>query len=171
MPDVDDLRLSPEQLRRRCDPAGFGFATTEEVAPLEETIGQPRALNAVGFGLKMEAPGYHVFVTGPIGTGPFWNVCDGLIRLSSGKPPRDDEGIATVRFELWPTAHRFAAGNRVRVQVSSGAHPRYARNPGTGEDPLRATRLVAAEQEIFHDSVRPSSVTLNVVWSGATREA
>lgn len=103
--------------------------------------------------------------------GPSWNVCDGLIRLSSGKPPRDDEGIATVRFELWPTAHRFAAGSRVRVQVSSGAHPRYARNPGTGEDPLRATRLIAADQEIFHDSVRPSSVTLNVVWSGATREA
>ena len=40
-------------------------------------------------------------------------------------------------FELWPTAHRFAAGHRIRLQVSSGAHPRYARNPGTDERPER----------------------------------
>ncbi len=69
MPGVDDLRLAPEQLRRLCDPAALGFATTEEVEPLEGTIGQPRALDAVDFGLEMEAPGYHVFATGPIGTG------------------------------------------------------------------------------------------------------
>jgi uncharacterized protein len=95
--------------------------------------------------------------------GASWNVCDGLIRLAPGEPPRDGEGIARVGFDLWPTAHRFAAGHRVRVQVSSGAHPRYARNPGTGEDPLRATRLVAADQEVFHDPARPSSVTLSVL--------
>ena len=91
------------------------------------------------------------------------NVCDALVRLTYGQPPRDGDGVAAVRFELWPTAHRFAAGHRIRVQVSSGAHPRYARNPGTGEDPLRATRLVAADQEVFHDEARPSSVTLSVL--------
>ncbi len=95
--------------------------------------------------------------------GPSLNVCDGLIRLTAGQPSRDGDGVAAVQFELWPTAHRFAAGHRIRVQVSSGAHPRYARNPGTGEDPVRATRLVAADQEIFHDPARPSSVTLSVV--------
>jgi uncharacterized protein len=90
------------------------------------------------------------------------NVCDALIRLTADEPPRDGDGVAAVRFELWPTAHRFAVGRRVRVQVSSAAHPRYARNPGTGEDPLRATRLAVAEQEIFHHPQRPSSVTLTV---------
>jgi putative CocE/NonD family hydrolase len=95
------------------------------------------------------------------------NVCDGLIRLTPEGPPRDADGVAAVRFELWPTAHRFTAGHRIRVQVSSGAHPRYARNPGTGEDPLRATRLVAADQEVFHDAARPSSVTLSVAEQAA----
>jgi putative CocE/NonD family hydrolase len=90
------------------------------------------------------------------------NVCDALIRLTPDEPPRDD-GVATVRFELWPTAHRFAAGHNVRVQLSSGAHPRYARNPGTGEDPVHTTNLVTADQEIFHDAQRPSSVTLSVM--------
>lgn len=88
------------------------------------------------------------------------NVCDALIRLGPDAPARDADGVARVRFELWPTAHRFARGNRIRVQVSSGAHPRYIRNPGTGEDPLRATRLLASDQEVFHDPDRPSSVRL-----------
>ena len=92
--------------------------------------------------------------------GASWNVCDALIRLVPDAPPRDADGVARVRFELWPTAHRFARGNRIRVQVSSGAHPRYIRNPGTGEDPLRASRLLASDQEIFHDPDRPSSVRL-----------
>lgn len=91
------------------------------------------------------------------------NVCDALVRLTAEAPLRDDDGVATVQFDLWPAAHRFARGHCIRVQVSSGAHPRYARNPGTGEDPVRATRLAAADQEVFHDAVRPSSVTLSVL--------
>jgi uncharacterized protein len=59
-------------------------------------------------------------------------------------------------------ADRYGAAHRLRVQVASGAHPRYARNPGTGEDPMRTTRLVAADQEVFHDDRRRSSVTLPV---------
>jgi putative CocE/NonD family hydrolase len=90
------------------------------------------------------------------------NVCDALVRLTPGEPPRASDGSAHVDFELWPTAHRFLAGHRVRVQVSSGAHPRYARNPGTGEDPVTATRLVASHQEVLHDAAHPSAVTLTV---------
>ncbi len=90
------------------------------------------------------------------------NVCDGLVRLAAGQPERDADGIAAVGLALWPTAHRFDTGHRIRVQVSSGAHPRYARNPGTGEDPVRATELRASDQEVFHDDRRPSSVTLTV---------
>jgi putative CocE/NonD family hydrolase len=96
------------------------------------------------------------------------NVCDALVRLTPDEPPRDDDSVAAVSLELWPTAHRFARGHRIRVQVSSGAHPRYARNPGTGEDPVRATRLVAADQEIHHDVARPSSVTLTVMPSAGS---
>jgi putative CocE/NonD family hydrolase len=84
------------------------------------------------------------------------NVCDALERVTAA------DGIATVRFPLWPMAHRFRRGHRIRVQVSSGAHPRYARNPGTGEPLATATRLVAADQEVFHDPERPSSVTLTL---------
>jgi putative CocE/NonD family hydrolase len=79
------------------------------------------------------------------------NVCDGLVRIGPGAPERDADGIAQVRFELWPTAHRFRAGHRIRVQVSSGAHPRYARSP------------TAAGQEVLHDAAHPSSLALTVL--------
>lgn len=84
------------------------------------------------------------------------NVTDGLLRLAPGR-----QGPITV--EMWPTAQRFQAGHRIRLQVSSGAHPRYARNPGTGEPLGTAIALKAAEQAVYHDPQRPSAVLLPVV--------
>jgi predicted acyl esterase len=63
---------------------------------------------------------------------------------------------------LWPTAHRFKRGHRMRVQVSSGAFPRYARNHGTGEPRATATRLVAADQAVYHDAAHASAIILPV---------
>jgi uncharacterized protein len=92
------------------------------------------------------------------------NVCDAIARVAPGGSfEGGPDGVTRVSFELWPTAYRFAAGHRVRLQVSSGAHPRYARNPGTGEDPATASRLLPADQEVFHDPAHVSVLTLSVV--------
>jgi len=82
------------------------------------------------------------------------NICDGLTSLSGA----DELSCATVG--LWPTAHRFKRGHRIRVQVSSGAFPRYARNHGTGEPLTTATTLRAADQEVHHDPAHLSTVIL-----------
>jgi uncharacterized protein len=68
-----------------------------------------------------------------------------------------------VTVAMWPMGHRFAAGHRIRLQVSSGAHPRYARNPGTGEDPATAVTLRAVQIEVVHDAGHPSALILPVV--------
>jgi uncharacterized protein len=86
--------------------------------------------------------------------GRSYNVCDGLTGLTGA----DRISRATVR--LWPTAYRFKHGHRIRVQVSSGAFPRYNRNPGTGEPRATATTLRAAEQRVFHDPAHPSAIVL-----------
>jgi len=70
----------------------------------------------------------------------------------------DELTCAAVR--LWPTAHRFRRGHRIRVLVASGAFPRYARNPGTGEPHATATRLVAADQTVYHDPGHASAIIL-----------
>ena len=74
--------------------------------------------------------------------------------------PRTDQ--EAVEVELWPTAHRFRAGHRVRVQVSGGAHPRYVRNTGTDQPLASAVRLVPVEIDVFHSPDRPSAIHLPV---------
>ena len=64
-----------------------------------------------------------------------------------------------MRVDLWPTAYRFAAGRRIRVQVSGGAHPRFSRNPGTGAPLGHELELRAVRQEIL----APSSISLPVL--------
>ena len=91
------------------------------------------------------------------------NVCDALVRLAPQAPEAAPDGARRVTFALWPTAHRFDRHHRIRVQVSGGAHPRYARNPGSGEPLGAATRLVPVEHELLHDAVHPSAVVLSVL--------
>ena len=93
------------------------------------------------------------------------NVCDALVRLVPGGPARQPDGTFPVCIDLWPTAYVFKRGHRVRLQVSSGAHPRWARNPGSGEPLATATKLVAADQTVYHDPAHPSAVILSVTQS------
>jgi putative CocE/NonD family hydrolase len=88
--------------------------------------------------------------------GRSWNVCDGLTRVSG---PSTVDGAYEVRVALWPTAYRFRPGHRIRVQVSGGAHPRFARNPGTGAGLGSTGELVPVRQEIL----ARSSIDLSVI--------
>lgn len=69
------------------------------------------------------------------------NVSDGYL----SRTPRDG---ASLRLDLDPIAHRFAAGSRIRVMVAGGSYPRYARNPGTGEPVWSASRLVRTTHRV-----------------------
>jgi lon-related putative ATP-dependent protease len=62
-------QLSPEILYQRCDPGLFDFETTEELEDLADVIGQPRAVDAVQFGIGILHKGYNLFALGPTGTG------------------------------------------------------------------------------------------------------
>ncbi|MFJ6739034.1 CocE/NonD family hydrolase [Streptomyces sp. NPDC091279] len=84
------------------------------------------------------------------------NVCDGLAGLTDA----DTTTCATV--QLWPTAHLFKRGHRIRVQISSGAFPRYNRNPGTGTPRATAQTLHPATQQIHHTPTHPSTLTLPI---------
>jgi hypothetical protein len=92
------------------------------------------------------------------------NVCDGLFRIErdSGVEPQRD-GSARIVVDMWATAQRFRRGHRIRLQVSSGAHPRYNRNLGTDEPLATATRMLAADQTIYHDAAHPSALVLPIV--------
>ena len=93
------------------------------------------------------------------------NLCDGIVRLTPDSQPAPSaaDGIRHLQLDLWPTAYRFRKGQRMRVQVSSGAHPRFVRNLGTGEPLATATKLVIADQTLYHDPEHPSAFVLPVL--------
>ena len=91
------------------------------------------------------------------------NLSDGVMRVSPGAVEKSDDGVFVLDVAMWPTANTFRAGHRIRLQVSSGAHPLFSRNAGTGEPMATGANLSSADQEVFHDAARPSSIALPVV--------
>jgi hypothetical protein len=91
------------------------------------------------------------------------NVTDGLIRVTLPDSESASDAPRLIRVRLAPTAQLFVRGHRFRVQVSSGAHPRFARNLGSADEQVEGTELFVADQAVFHDAEHPSSVTLPVL--------
>jgi uncharacterized protein len=138
---------------------------TFTTAPLDATV---EAIGPARVELFAQASGPHFDLFARVcdvdPRGASWNVCDGLASVAPGRfQCSDEDGAWRVEFDLWPIAHRFAAGHRIRLQVSSGAHPRYVRNPGTGDDPLAAESLRAVDVEILHGPEHRSSVVLPII--------
>ena len=93
------------------------------------------------------------------------NVVDGIRRLSPQTVPDADvavgpDGVVVVDVALYPTAYRILAGHRIRLQVSGGAFPRYARNHGSGEPFGSAIATRRCRFEIFADAEHQSCVVL-----------
>jgi putative CocE/NonD family hydrolase len=161
----DTLPMDNARHERRTDVVSFRSEPLD--APVS-IAGNPVARIRV----RGSAPSFDLFVrltdAGP--GGRVITVCDGLRRVGSigtteTDPVPDDAGFREVEIELWPTFHEFAAGHRIGVQISSGAHPRYARNPGTGEPAAVAERTLPSRQELSHDGPAGCRVELPV-WPG-----
>lgn len=156
-PAVGGIRLSGRgrvensELEARADVLTY---TTADLPEPVEIIGEVSA----DIWIRSSRPSADVFVricdVDPRGRS--FNVCDGLVTVRDAQ----QLGCATVR--LWPTAYRFRAGHRIRVQVSSGAFPRFARNHGSDEPMATVTTLLPADQAIHHDPDHPSSITVPV---------
>ncbi len=136
---------------------------TYTTAPLAHTV---EAVGHVGVELwaRADGPSFDLFarVCDVDAEGVSRNVSDALVSVPAGGAGQAPDGAWQVDFRLWPIGHRFAAGHRIRLQVSSGAHPRYARNPGTGDSAAQAgaDTMRAVEIEILHGAEHPSTLVL-----------
>jgi len=61
--------LSPNELYQACGLSQLDFETTETLTPLEQPLGQHRALDAIEFGINMEHNCFNLFVHGESGLG------------------------------------------------------------------------------------------------------
>lgn len=97
--------LPPERLRWRCDPAQLGFETTADVEPIEGVVGQEAAVEALAFGLEIDAPGQNVFVRGLVGSGRLTLVKNHLAGMANGRKQAPD----------YVFVHNFDAPDRPRL--------------------------------------------------------
>lgn len=104
--------LTPAAFRWTCDPASLGFATTDDLEPVRGVVGQDHAVEALRFGLEIDAPGQNVFVRGLVGTGRLTLVRDHLTTLDTPRPKACDQLYA----------HNFDAPDRpARIAVPRGS--------------------------------------------------
>ncbi|WP_083950160.1 CocE/NonD family hydrolase [Herbidospora yilanensis] len=83
----------------------------------------------------------------------FVRLCDDLVHVTT-------DGATRATVHLSPTAYRFKKGHRLRVQVSAGAFPRFARNLGGVEPAAHATTAHTTAFELFQDEAHASAVTI-----------
>jgi uncharacterized protein len=77
----------------------------------------------------------------------------------------DPDSVNEYTITIGVCCHSFAAGHRIRIQVTSSNFPGIDRNPNTG-GPLgmeNAFEWVPASQTILHDAARPSCIILPIV--------
>jgi putative CocE/NonD family hydrolase len=75
----------------------------------------------------------------------------------------DPGTVYELDIALWDTCQVFEAGHRIRLEVSSSAFPKYDRNLNTGESIASGTRMVTAENRVWHDAGHPSRLVLPIV--------
>ena len=79
-----------------------------------------------------------------------------LVWMQSGK-------IYKMKFQPMVTSNYFAAGHRIRIEISSSNFPRFDRNLNTGGNNYDETTGVIAKNSVHHSKEYPAEVTITVV--------
>jgi lon-related putative ATP-dependent protease len=103
--------LSPAQLRRTCNPDLMHCQSTGDLVPLQEIIGQERAVRALKFGLGIKDKGFNVYVAGYPGTGRTTAVKNFLEDTAKNQPvPPDWCYVNNFSDEYTPKAIKLPSG-------------------------------------------------------------
>lgn len=108
--------IAASSLRRQCDPSTLNFKTTDELEPIDNLIGQERALDAIRFGSAIDRSGYNIFALGPQGTGRHAAVLSYLEQQAAAQTAPDD----------WVYVHNFASMHKPQaMRLPPGTAARF----------------------------------------------
>jgi len=142
---IDHLELSPKALRRTCTLCDLPFDDTTQIQPLDEVIGQKRAVQALDFGLNMMSAGYNIFVTGIDGTGKSSIVRDIVERHAASLPVPDD----------WCLVNNFKDESSPKVLgLPPGQAPAFAKAMSKLMDDIRIELPKVLESAAFQEQYR-----------------
>src|SRR3569833_695243 len=97
-----------------------------------------------------------VLVSEVDGKGRSHTIAERYLRLD---PKRAEEPL---HLDLHDCGHRFRKGNRIRLLVAGGSHPRYIRNLGTGENQGTGSTTRPALHTVQHHASAASKLILPV---------
>lgn len=139
----DKHKLPPGLLAPTVDPGRLGFEDTSKIEPLDETIGQERAVEALEFGLRMQSAGFNIFVSGPVGTGKGTLVRQMVKRLAQTAPAPSD----------WCYVHNFQDASRpMCLSFPAGQGASFKREMGAFIEGLRRDIPAAFEGKKYLDA-------------------
>ncbi|MCE3225318.1 MAG: putative ATP-dependent protease, La [Nitrospira sp.] len=139
----DKHTIPASLLAHAVDPNRLGFKDTSEVEPLDETIGQERAVEALEFGLQIHSAGFNIFVCGPVGTGKGTLVRQTVKRLAQGAPPSSD----------WCYVNNFQDASRpLCLSFPAGQGASFKRDMATFIERLRRDIPAAFEGKKYLDA-------------------
>jgi uncharacterized protein len=120
-----------------------------------DVVGSP----TVNIVVSVDNPFSDIFVrlTDVDTNGTSTNVSDTIHRLDPTIPLNQ---IQQLTLTMDPCGYRFNAGHCVRLQVSGGAHPRFARNLGVAE-PQSVSTMTAISTHTVH--LTASSLSLPII--------
>ncbi|GAB4356420.1 MAG: ATP-binding protein [Oricola sp.] len=114
--------LNAEDLRRSCDPAAFGFETTDDLPDDTALIGQERAIDAIRLSARIAHRDFNLFVLGPPGTGRRAAV-EKLLGEQAAERPVPPDWVYVNNFEAphRPRALRLPPGTALRLKQAMEA--------------------------------------------------
>ena len=138
----DKFKVPASMLSPTVDAGQLGFEDTSELEPLNEIIGQERAVEALEFGLQMKSPGFNLYVSGPVGTGKGTLVRQMVKRLAQAAPAPSD----------WCYVNNFQDASRpLCLSLPAGQGCAFKREMGTFIESLRRDIPAAFESKKYLD--------------------
>ena len=134
-------KLSYQQLRKECDPTIMSCKTTKELAPLEEIVGQERAVRALKFGLGIKEKGFNIYVAGYPGTGRTTAVKNFLDELAKTQSIPND----------WCYVNNFSNPySPKKIKLSAGKGKEFQKDMKTFIDDIKRSLPKAFESEDYN---------------------
>ncbi len=132
--------LSPESLFRKCDPDQFSFQDTRDLEDINGILGQPRALEAIHFGIGIEQDGYNIFALGPSGTGKQSILVQQFSERAASQPVPHD----------WCYVHNFDHPHQPNaIQLPPGQGQQFSRAMDTLVEEIRTNINAAFDSEEY----------------------
>lgn len=95
---LDKFKLPAEILSPTVEASQLGYSATSELNPLEESIGQERAVKALEFGLNVKSLGFNICVSGPAGMGK-WTMVKEMAKRTARVAPAPPDWCYVNNFQ------------------------------------------------------------------------